>query len=510
MRVESLKRVPLGILCAALFVMAGPAVADTQEGGRNLVTGEADSQKPGGLETTEQLGLSVGPDVTIIYLSGISNYGDNGDASPCPAGYPAEDCRGYSVGTDSCNIGSDYVDWCDPPDGQNGNCRGYTNEWHPLVATNSDHSVIAQNLYRLKDGRFQQVGLSFLKHGFVSTNSGDSACAWNDGGSPNTSCVNTTGLGGNVLGLGCTDFYGSSLNGGRPLGKRSEVQVAGADHPTDPGGTENNDNYDQRIVVPESDLDPTQNAGAQYWIEGQYVVRDDARAGNGLNNASYRGASIGSLPDLDISLSGSTIRETPAIFAWQVADPVVEIVQADRLTDFIGEAADVPATGQTYPDYSVLERFHAARRVTQSTDGPLEYHYEIAIYNMNSDTSADGFVIDFPGGATISNVGFSDIDHHSGEPYDHTDWSVSVDEPSGTVSWQATDAGANTNALRWGTAFTFWFDSDAGPDGALSQLNLFKIDEMLDVPFAGGAADVIFEDGFESGDTSGWDGEVEQ
>jgi hypothetical protein len=450
-----------------------------------------------------EVGLSVGPDVTIISLSGISNYGDNGDASPCPPGYGAELCRGYSVGTDSCNIGSDYVDWCDPPDGGNGSCRMTTNEWHPLVATDSDHSVIAQNLYRLKDGRFEQVGMSFLKHGFVSTNSSNSACVWNDNGTPNTSCFNGSGVGGNVLGLGCTDFYGSGLNGSRPLGRRSDVQVAGADHPTDPAGGESNDNYDQRIVVPESDLDPAQNAGALYWVEGQYVVRDDARAGNGLNNASYRSATIGSMPNLSISLTGNTIREMPAIFAWQVADPEVEMVTADRSTFFEGEEADAPATGQFYPDYTVLERFHAARRVTQNTDGVLPFHYEYAIYNMNSDTSADGFVIDFPGSSTIEGAGFNDIDHHSGEPFDTSDWTIDVDGPNGTITWSAVDMGANTNALRWGTMFSFWFDSDSPPTEMTHTLDLFKIDEPLNVPFFSESLE-IFSDGFESGDTSAW------
>ncbi len=450
--------------------------------------------------------LSVGPDVTIISLSGTSNYGDNGAASACPPGYNGT-CRGYSVGTDSCNIGSVPVEWCDPPDGSpGGNCRDTLDEFHPIVATNSDHSVIAQNLYRLKDGRFEQVGMSFLKHGFTSTNSNNGNCVWNDNGTPNTSCSNVgSSFGGNILRTGCTDFYGSGLNGGRPLGRRSDVHVAGADHPVDPAGGETNDNYDQRILVPEEDLDPALNVGAQYWMEGHYVVRDDARAGNGLNNASYRPASVGGLPNLNISLTGTTIRETPAIFAWQAVDPEVEIVQVDRRTAFVGEEADAPATGQFYPDYDVIERFHAARRVTQPGGPGFSYHYEYAIHNMNSDTSADGFTVRFPGSASLGNAGFNDIDHHSGEPYETTDWSIDVDGPNGSITWSANDAGANTNALRWGTLFTFWFDSNSPPVEMTHSLDLFKIDESMDVPFLSLTAD-IFSDGFDSGDTGEWSG----
>ncbi len=443
-------------------------------------------------------GLSVGPDVTVINLSGVGNYTDNGAASSCPPGYTGT-CRGYSIGTDSCNIGSVPVDWCDQTSG----CRTTTGDYHPLRATSSDHSVIAQNLYRLKDGRFEQIGLSFLKHGFVSVNSGDSQCQWNDNGVPNSSCVSPP-FGGNQLGLGCTDFYGSGLNGSRPMGRRSEVQVAGADHPPTEGGGETDDAYDQRIVVAEEDLDPTLNAGALYWVEGHYVVRDDARAGNGLNNASYRQVNVGPKPDLDLTMTGPTIRELPAIFAWQVEDPGVEIVQVDRLTSFIGEPADPPATGQTHPDYSVIERFHAARRVTTALAEGFQYHYEYAIYNMNSDTSADGFRVDFGGTANIGNAGFRDVDHHSGEPFDTSDWTVDVDGPNGVVTWSAVDMGENTNALRWGTAFTFWFDSDSPPTNLVQTLDLFKIDEPINVPFST-QGDVVFADNFESGDFDGWE-----
>lgn len=448
-------------------------------------------------------GLSVGPDVTIINLSGISNYTSSAQATTCPTGYTGK-CRGYSVGTNSCNIGSVPVDWCDPPGGQTNECRLTTDAYHPLVATNSDHSVIAQNLYRLKGGRFEQVGMSFLKHGFVSTNSNDSDCAWNDNGTPNTACIQPP-AGGDQLGLGCTDFYGSGLNGGRPLGRRSEVQIAGADHPTDPAGGETNDSYDQRIVVPEEDLDPDLNPGARYWVEGHYVVRDDARAGNGLNNASHREANVGPLPNLTITLTGPTVREQPAIFAWQAVDPAVEIVSVDRRTFFLGEPADVPATGQTYPNYFVMERFHAARRVTEPIGGAFQFHYEYAIHNMNSETSADGFLIQVPKFSNIGNVTFHDIDHHSGEPYDTTDWTIDVDAPNGLISWRAVDAGAATNALRWGTVYSFSFDSDSPPSGMTHQLSLFEIDEDLEVPFK--LSDDLFSDGFETGDTSRWIGE---
>src|SRR5689334_17239174 len=75
---------------------------------------------------------AVGPDVVVFTLSGVGNYGVSG-------GY-----AGYSVGTVSCNRGDAPLSW---------------------VAGSQNHPAIAQNLYRLKNGRFEQIGMSWLKHG---------------------------------------------------------------------------------------------------------------------------------------------------------------------------------------------------------------------------------------------------------------------------------------------------------------------------------------------------------
>ena len=224
---------------------------------------------------------------------------------------------------------------------------------------------------------------------------------------------------------------------------------------------------------------------------------------NGLNNASYRAATVGGLPSLTLALTGPTFREMSALYAWQAADPGVEIVNADRQTFFPGDPLDPPLSG-FYADHWVVERFEAARRVTEVAEGVLPYHYEYTIHNMNSDTSADGFVVDFPGSASFANVGFHDIDHHSGEPFDTADWTIDADGPNGKITWTAVDMGDNTNALRWGTSFSFWFDSNMPPTTMAHALDLFKINEMQDVPFPTLDA-LIFEDGFESGSTDQWD-----
>jgi hypothetical protein len=153
----------------------------------------------GGITLSVTAGTSVGPDVTVIYLPSVQNYG------------AVSGVRAYAVGTTSCNVGTTPVAWCN----NNGGCGSGANRLE-----DEDHPAIAQNLYRLKDGRFEQIGMSWLKHGFVSTNSTDGACG---------SCQGPP-LGGDQLGVGCTDAYGASLNGSRPMGQRGDWRVPLPDH----------------------------------------------------------------------------------------------------------------------------------------------------------------------------------------------------------------------------------------------------------------------------------------
>lgn len=407
---------------------------------------------------------TTGPDVTVISIGSTSNWGASGGI------------RAYSVGTTSCNIGSQPVAWCDA-----GSCLGGTLQ-------SNDHPVIAQNMYRLKDGRFSQIGMSWLKHGWLSTNFPDAACG---------SCTTPPG-GGDQLGVGCTDTYDSGLNGGfgNPgtcagggdcrLGQRSEVNATTGVFPMPYTNIAHPGAIDQRLQVLESDVNPALNSGATYWVEGQYIAADDSVANNAANNASYRRVTVGASP-FNLSFTGSTVREKTALDAWQVADPAVEIL-----------ALDIPGS-------SPVEHFQVARRV--SNPSPGLWHYEYAVRNTNSDRAAQALTIDFPDGATISNAGFRDIDHHSDEPYATTDWTIAIDAPTAVVSWTGVDfaTNSNANALRFATMFNFWFDADA-PAAVSHTLAFFKPGTPPSVSFWADAS--LFADGFESNDTSAWSATV--
>lgn len=386
----------------------------------------------------------VGPDVTVYHLPNVTHFGESGGI------------HSYAVGTTSCNIGDEPLWWCDEN-------RAYCND--------EQHPVIAQNLYRLKDGRFEQLGMSWLKHGFLALAISAPECG-------NGTCVSPP-HGGDQLGVGCTDPYSSGLNGARHLGMRSEVvSTTGLLDPFPFTEVPFSGPLDQRLLVKEADLDPLLNPGARYWVEGHYIAADDAEARNAHNNASYREVTV-QAPSYNLSLTGNTIRQQPAIYAWQAVDPRVEVLPVDA---------------------SSSERFHAARRVTVT---PGNAHFEYAIHNLNSDRAAGRFTVELPAGSTITNAGFRDVDHHSGEPYADTDWTVDV--KGNTVTWFTEDFANDpqANALRWGTLFSFWFDADAGTDDVVETLGMFRpgSPNEIEIPFSNGA---LFADGFETGDAIAW------
>lgn len=399
----------------------------------------------------------IGPDVIAGDITGPSLWGTLNGMSA------------YSIGTSSCNVGDEDLLWDDETgDGTPANL-------HPLMS---------QNMFRLKNGRFEQIGQSWLKHAFF---------ALNFNGLCSNSCVPSS-LGGSALGPGCWDPYSSSLNGSQGgLGPKFEVNPATGAYPWPYTGDGQTGNVlYKRIQVLNSDLDPALNPGALYFGEGQYVTPDDAAAGNQNNNATYRQMSVGSFSGgWQVNFTGSTQRGKPGIQAWQDNDPAVTMV-----------AVDVPGDG----------RFWVAYKVSLNNDG-VTYHYEYAIQNLNSDRAAGGFSIPVGNGVTLTNVGFHDVDYHSGEPFDNTDWSST--ETGTSIDWNSPNPFAVdpfSNALRWGTLYNFRFDADTPPEAVTATLDLFKpgTPSTMSIPVMGPSAafvclaDVNGDGMLDSSDFTSW------
>ena len=199
--------------------------------------------------------------------------------------------------------------------------RGHLPRRHAAV---NDHPVIAQNIYRLKDGRFSQIGMSWLKHGWLSTNSSDSACG-SCASPPRRRRPARHRLHRHLwLGPERRQRQPGHLPRRRQLPARTALGGE-CDHRRLPDALHQHRPSRLRSTsasrCSRPTIDPALNAGASYWVEGQYIAADDGFAGNAFNNASYR-PRHGRRQLLSTSRSPARRSARRArIQAWVVADP---------------------------------------------------------------------------------------------------------------------------------------------------------------------------------------------
>src|SRR5437660_6755725 len=318
------------------------------------------------------VGTVPGPDVIVgnlIDLVQLDNGAVNGKV-------------GVSLGTDACKKGTENVEWLALPDNR--------------------HPFIPQNLYRMSGGndntqRFEQIGQSWGKHAFAAASS-------------NTCGFGCNGVGGDHLGSGCSDAYGSFLNGLQDqIGSRAWVNPFTGSFV---GSTANDhsghvhDVTSHRILVDVNDLNTSLNPGATYFAEAEYIVPDEGiwcqshpDQCNMYNNASYRQYSVtGINQPFSFQSVGATVREQPAIMVWTGAT-VSAPIQPDPSNDGI---------------------FFVGYKVTGPTAGV--YHYEYAVYNQNLDRAIQSFEVVYPlfPPIVLDNVGFHAPPHHPPFPSDGT------------------------------------------------------------------------------------------
>jgi hypothetical protein len=311
----------------------------------------------------------------------------------------------------------------------------------------TDHPVIPQNLYRLSAGvsnneRFEQIGQSWLKHAFAAL----------QGNACNLGC--TPGCSGSQLCPGCSDPYSSSLNAGQNgLGSRAWVNpFTGAF----PSGATNHTGHSHtgtshRVTVATSDLDPSQNPGATYFAEAQYVTPHEyswcqSHPGqcNMFNNTQ------------------------PAILAWTGA-----------------------TVNQNQPDPGNDGIWFMGYKVTNPNPGV--WHYEYALYNENLDRAIQSFSVPLSPGTNISNIGFHAPTQEPGwandgtfnnQGYSSAPWQFTFNPgPPFSVTWSSETfaQNQNANAIRWGTLYNFRFDSSAPPATSTANIGFFKTGSPISV-----------------------------
>ena len=238
-----------GLAIAASFVAL--SFADQPESS-GRVAGRAEAQPLTGAEG--------GADIIDIEISACFGGREWGRDGAWPNGY-----SGSAISTQSHNVGTVPVDWFAP-----GNVGEVLENRHPFIG---------QNMYRLRDGRLEQIGQAFIKHGFFSENA---MC----GSQPD----------GQHLGVGCFDTYDTVSNQiFLYLGPRSELnpltgywEPCGSHFDTGeigypvavPGdcvrthGSTGHAGTDHRLGVYDQDI-LAADSNTDLFIEGFYIVAGD-------------------------------------------------------------------------------------------------------------------------------------------------------------------------------------------------------------------------------------------
>ena len=329
----------------------------------------------------------------------------------------------FSIATIAANIGTEQLWWHD---------------------NSNEKPVISQHVYVLKDGRLRQIGIGWLKHGFGALQQAYCECV------PSGSFYE--------LGVGCADTYTSGLNGNQSLlGPRFEVNAHSGYHPWP--ATDYNQTGDvtyKRLRVSESEIVEGLNDETKYFATSLYISLDDATNQNGDNNESYRrmyfDTSSNGDWDIDISSSHDPQVGQAAVRIWQDHDP--EVVETDVRVNHEGLVI-------------------AAGKATDLGNGV--WHYEYAVENLNSHRSIRSFKVPIDPSVNVTNIGFNDVNYHSGEPFDATDWPGFV-HPTGHIVWATStyEENPNANAIRWGTTYNFWFDAEVAPEDGVIEMDLFR------------------------------------
>lgn len=326
---------------------------------------------------------------------------------------------------------------------------------------NDQHPYLIWNMYRFVDNRMEQIGVSGLKHAFLTINVN---CTLNCGNS-------------HILWPGCEDVYGIGNNDSDgDLGPRHEVNPrTGVFDSTGSFFDQNGDgvmdnsssgNGENRMRVLRSDM---QVPGAEYYFESWYIVRDDVDIFN----------SMGYHPVTPNNTSGNN-------WAYQLDAFKVGAV----LDNWVSPSTD-PATGSqnvTYQDLANdMGHFKLAVRTEDLGNGNWRYNYTMMNYDIEHGVTG----ISFPGfDGVTSSVLFHDPDQDAGN-----DWVAG--SSGGSFGFNAPAA----NPMNWGTAYTFSFVAEGAPPvvqtievsmGAGAPQSTVTVDIL-----APGTPDLVLLDGFE-------------
>lgn len=354
-------------------------------------------------------GFLIGANVHIGELNELKQFGRVGDTVGLLGDAPI------------CNDGTSELDW--------------------LTGIGERHPFLNYNLYRLKNGRLEQIGQSWTKHAQGAAQ--EDACGL--GCNPHPTA--------DRLGVGCSDTYSAAFSNNTLsfFGPRSEINPWTGSF-SYPGshisqGPHSHGAIDHKMHVRDADLDPSQNSGATYFYECYVLAWDDA---DHMDSIAREPVTVSGAPGgtWTFNLGGNNTMIGPAIQSWPGA--TVISVPANPTND---------------------GRVFLGTKITTNPNGST--HYEYAIYNHDMDRAIRSFAVPFASGSTVANIGFHAVASHE-ESYSNAAWATST--ALNILAWATQTHATNplANSIRYGTMYNFWFDCNAAPAAANATLGVFK------------------------------------
>lgn len=317
---------------------------------------------------------------------------------------------------------------------------------------NDQHPYLNWAVYREIDNRFEQIGLSELKHAFFSTN------------------VNCSCPGGNILGVGCGDLYGRASNDlSNALGPRTELEAytgiwdncGSFFDPIPCTGSQQNSSGgpttgDNRLSIDPNDIVP--NLYMQAW----YVVRDDINIFNSMGYKRFN-------PEL---INTTWVTNTDPAFSNGAA--LDNYVPKNTISGM--QSSQTIATNEGH--------FTVAVKVIDLGGGLYRYNY--AIENYDFDPEFINFHIPLDDSSSLSDTVFIDPDKNGANNWQFNRASNSLNV-IGNVS----------NTQDWGMMFSFSFTTNAAP--AKSQISIDAANPILNQTVSAQSLTPInlFSNGFE-------------
>ena len=328
---------------------------------------------------------------------------------------------------------------------------------------NDQHPYLVWNLYRIAEGRLEQIGVSGTKHAWLTINF---SCTINCGSG------GVSGGSGHILWPGCGDVYGVGNNDAAgDLGPRNEVNPRtgvfvsrGSFFDQNADGNQDNSSSapgENRMMVARSDLE---TPDAEYLFESWYVIRDDVDI---FNSMGFHPVTPSNPSDDNWNYGLGPFEQGAAVDQWAAPGGTPESGTMNVLFDNPG-----------------IGHFKVLARAEALPDERWRYSYFVMNYDVERGIDGFAMLADTP----VNNAYFHDPDQDSAN-----DW------PLATGDGLRFDAPAG-NALRWGTGYSFGFDANQPPVARQVEVGLGEgapIDTVTLDLLGPDTGILIFADGFE-------------